>query len=182
MLLVMSGEPLALRGDQVTLRSLQPGDRERMREMLAEPEVAERWLGTNTPDRLLDELYEASDHTPFSILAGDEVIGYIQYSEETDADYRHAGIDLFLGSAWHGRGLGRDALRTLVRHLIRDRAHHRITIDPAASNERAIRAYRAVGFREVGLMRDYERGRDGTWHDGLLMDLLAGEFEAGDDG
>jgi aminoglycoside 6'-N-acetyltransferase len=28
-------------------------------------------------------------------------------------------------------------------------------------------------------MRDYERGPDGTWHDGLLMDLLAREFDEG---
>jgi aminoglycoside 6'-N-acetyltransferase len=28
----------------------------------------------------------------------------------------------------------------------------------------------------VGVMRAYERGDDGTWHDGLLMDLLAGEL------
>jgi len=28
-------------------------------------------------------------------------------------------------------------------------------------------------------MRDYELGADGTWHDGLLMDLLATEFVAG---
>jgi aminoglycoside 6'-N-acetyltransferase len=26
------------------------------------------------------------------------------------------------------------------------------------------------------VLRDYERGPDGTWHDGLLMDLLAGEL------
>jgi hypothetical protein len=30
-------------------------------------------------------------------------------------------------------------------------------------------------------MRKYERGRGGTWHDGLLMDLLADEFERGRD-
>ena len=34
-----------------------------------------------------------------------------------------------------------------------------------------------VGFCAVGVMRDYERGPDGSWHDGLLMDLLAREFE-----
>jgi RimJ/RimL family protein N-acetyltransferase len=45
----------------------------------------------------------------------------------------------------------------------------------AAGNARAIRAYAAVGFRPVGVLRAYERGADGTWHDGLLMDLLAGE-------
>jgi aminoglycoside 6'-N-acetyltransferase len=77
---------------------------------------------------------------------------------------------------WHGRGLGADAVRRLARHLFEDRGHHRITIDPAAHNERAIRAYRRVGFRPVGVMRRYERGGDGTWHDGLLMDLLPEEL------
>ena len=56
------------------------------------------------------------------------------------------------------------------------RGHHRLTIDPAADNAKAIRSYERVGFRPVGIMRRYERGLDGTWHDGLLMDLLAGEL------
>ena len=43
-------------------------------------------------------------------------------------------------------------------------------------NEHAIRAYARVGFRPVGLMRDYERGPDGTYHDGMLMDLLANDL------
>jgi aminoglycoside 6'-N-acetyltransferase len=100
------------------------------------------------------------------------VIGLIQYWEEPDPDYRHAAIDLFLHPDWHGRGLGTDAIRTLARHLFQDRGHHRLTIDPAAHNQRAIRAYRRVGFRPVGVLRRYERGSDGRWHDGLLMDLL----------
>ena len=33
-----------------------------------------------------------------------------------------------------------------------------------------------VGFKPVGIMRSYERGMDGTFHDGLLMDLLAHEL------
>src|SRR6185295_11085520 len=40
----------------------------------------------------------------------------------------------------------------------------------------AITGYRKVGFRPVGVMRQYERGPEGEWHDGLLMDLLAGEL------
>jgi aminoglycoside 6'-N-acetyltransferase len=68
----------------------------------------------------------------------------------------------------------------LARYLIEERGHHRLTIDPAADNAAAIRAYEKVGFRPVGRMRSYERGPDGTWHDGLLMDLLADELIAGD--
>ena len=104
------------------------------------------------------------------------VAGLIQYSEENEPDYRHAGIDIAVGSRWQGRGIGPDAIRALARHLFEERGHHRLTIDPAAANERAIRAYERVGFRRVGIMRAYERGPDGVWHDGLLMDLLRGEL------
>jgi aminoglycoside 6'-N-acetyltransferase len=65
----------------------------------------------------------------------------------------------------------------LVRHLIFERGHHRLTIDPAADNLAAIRAYERVGFRRVGIMRKYELGPDGSWHDGLLMDMLAEDFQ-----
>ena len=100
----------------------------------------------------------------------------IQFYEELEPKYRHAGIDLFLDPALHGRGLGTEAVRRVVRHLIDERGHHRVTIDPAAANAAAIRTYEKVGFKPVGIMRRYERdpGGDG-WHDGLLMELLAGE-------
>lgn len=58
--------------------------------------------------------------------------------------------------------------------LIDERGHHRITIDPAADNARAIRCNESAGFRAVGVMRAYERRPDGSWRNGLLMDLLAG--------
>ena len=63
----------------------------------------------------------------------------------------------------------------MARWLFDERGHHRLTIDPSAANARAIATYTAVGFRPVGLMREYERGPDGTFHDGLLMDLLRDE-------
>ena len=59
--------------------------------------------------------------------------------------------------AFHGRGIGTEAVRRVVRLLIDERGHHRITIDPAAENAAAIRAYEKVGFRPVGIMRGYER-------------------------
>jgi aminoglycoside 6'-N-acetyltransferase len=106
----------------------------------------------------------------------------IQYHEENEPDYRHAGIDLFLDEAVHGRGLGREAVAVLADHLTRARGHHRLTIDPAADNLRAIACYSAVGFRPVGRLRQYERGSDGSFHDGLLMDALAPEIAAAIDG
>lgn len=121
-------------------------------------------------------LYDDADEVRFVIETGSEVAGLIQYSEENEPDYRHAAIDLFLATEWQGRGIGPDAIRIVARHLLEERGHHRLTIDPAVANERAIRAYEKVGFRRVGVMRGYERGSDGVWHDGLLMDLLRDEL------
>jgi aminoglycoside 6'-N-acetyltransferase len=114
--------------------------------------------------------------TSFVVTHDSEVVGAIQYDEEDNAMYRRAGIDIFLTTSRHGQGLATDAIRTLVRYLFEELGHHRLTIDPAVDNERAIRAYEAVGFRRVGIMRAYERGADGSWHDGLLMDLLVGDM------
>jgi aminoglycoside 6'-N-acetyltransferase len=164
----------ALRGDRVVLREATAADVSGLAAILRAPEVA-RWWGERVEQELHDALEDA-DTTMWVVLEGDDVIGFVQTWEEPDPMYRHAGIDISLHPAWHGRGLGADTVRTVARHLFEDRGHHRITIDPAAANERAIRTYESVGFRTVGIMREYERGADGTWHDGLLMDMLAGEL------
>ena len=112
----------------------------------------------------------------YVILLEGRVVGWIQWWGEEEPDYRHASIDIYVDPAVHGHGVGTDAVRALARHLIVDHGHHRLTIDPAADNAAAIRGYAKVGFRPVGVMRQYERGADGSWHDGLLMDLLADEL------
>ena len=114
--------------------------------------------------------------TAFAIVVDGEVAGLVQCYEEEDPDYRRAGIDLFLGVPWHGRGLGVDVVRTMALRLVRDRGHRRLVIDPAAANERAIRCYSKAGFRPVGVMREHWRDGEGVWRDGLLMDLLAREL------
>ncbi len=163
-----------LEGDGLVLRPIEASDREVLRAILAEPGVA-RWWATSPADAAVDDLFEPG-HLVFVIEVDGAIAGSIQAAEEDDPDYRHASVDLFLGSAFQGHGLGPEAIRVVARHLFEVRGHHRLTIDPAAANRRAIAAYERVGFRPVGILRRYERGRDGTWHDGLLMDLLAGEL------
>lgn len=163
--------PDRLRGERVTLRPLEAADVPRLAKIAAEPEVARWWRGLTEED-LLEKTGADEDGFVFAVELGGEVIGLAQAGEEPDPDYRHASIDLFLATAWHAQGLGADTVRTLARWLFDARGHHRITIDPAAANERAIGAYERVGFRRIGVMRRYERGADGDWHDGLLLDLL----------
>jgi aminoglycoside 6'-N-acetyltransferase len=153
------------------LRPLAAGDAAQLRRIHETPEVARWW---ELPDESFP--FDEPEATRLTIEVDGAVAGMIQFTEEPEPKYRHAGIDLFVDPALHGRGIGTEAVRRVVRHLIDDRGHHRITIDPAATNAAAIRAYEKVGFRPVGVMRRYERDADGKgWHDGLLMELLAGE-------
>ncbi|MET8041597.1 GNAT family protein [Micromonospora sp. NPDC005215] len=162
-----------LRGRAVTLRPATVADVPALAAIRAAPEVRRWWRGgDDLADSVRADLGDDDLHV-YAIEHDDRVVGAIQWHAEPDPDYRHASMDVFLDPAVRGEGLGGDAIRTLARHLIDEYGHHRFTIDPAAANSAAIRAYAKVGFRPVGIMRRYERGEDGRWHDALLMDLLA---------
>jgi hypothetical protein len=49
-------------------------------------------------------------------------------TEEIDPGQRHVDLDIFRSSAHHGRGLGTDALPTVLRHMFEDRGHHGATL------------------------------------------------------
>ena len=160
---------------RLRLRAATPADRPRLDVILGEPSVARWWTAASEAGAAADWL-AGDEAIHFVIEDGGEVIGSIQVEEEPDPDYEYASIDLFLSSAAQGHGLGPEVIRTIARYLLDVRGHHRLTIDPNVANERAIWAYTKVGFRPVGVMRSYERNADGSWHDNLLMDLLAGEL------
>jgi aminoglycoside 6'-N-acetyltransferase len=163
-------------GSRLRLRPGRPGDASQLHTILAEPSVS-RWWGDPDPvPAIEDDLRGGGSSVLLVVEVGGQVAGGIQYHEETDPMYRHAGIDIYLGSRFQGRGAGREAVALLARYLFEQRGHHRITIDPAAANAHAISSYAKVGFRPVGVMRQYERGGDGHFHDGLLMDLLRDEL------
>lgn len=161
-----------LRGRVVTIRPGSPNDAATLQAILAEESVASWWNEPEPADRTLAKLCQLGGPVLLVIEIGGEVAGGIQYHEDQDPTYRQSGIDIFLATRFHGRGAGPEAIGLLARYLFEQRRHHRITIDPAATNTRAIRCYGKAGFQPVGVMRQYERGRDGAFHDGLLMERL----------
>ena len=163
-----------LRGERVALVELRPDHLPALRAIFERPEVADAWPGDNLSR--LDDRMDETDGVGMVVEHDGEVIGFIQYFEELDPNYRYAMIDIVLHPDWCNQGLGTDALRTLARHLFEELGHHRIMIDPRATNARAIASYHKVGFQDVGVMRRYELGNDGRWHDALLMDLLRDEL------
>ena len=158
-----------LRGRAVVLKPLGPDDADALRAIHATPEVA-AWWGQMDDGFPFDE----PQSTRYTIWAGERIAGLVQYGEEDEPDYRAAWIDVFVDPELHGQGVGSDAVATLRDHLIRDRGHHRVTIDPSLDNVAAVRAYEKAGFRRIGVMRRAERAPDGQWRDALFMEYVAG--------
>jgi aminoglycoside 6'-N-acetyltransferase len=157
---------------RLILRPLAKQDEAELRRIHETPDVVLWWDVPAEGFPWTDE----PETTRLTIEVDGAVAGLIQFWEELTPKYRHATIDLFVDPALHGRGVGTEAVRRVVGHLIDERGHHRITIDPSTGNAAAIRSYEKVGFKPVGVMRRYERriGRE-EWRDGLLMELIAGE-------
>ena len=156
-----------LRRDIVVLRPVSFDDAARLRAIRVEPSVREWW------GELEDAFpFEEPETTRFTIWVDDRVAGLVQYGEESEPDYRHAWVDLFVATEFQGRGIGTDAVRTMARHLVEARRHHRITIDPSIENSAAVRSYEKAGFQRVGVMRMAERTPRGGWRDVLFMEQV----------
>ena len=156
-----------IQGERVVLRPIEAGDRAPLKAIRDEPEVIRFW-GRQTAEWPGDD----DSVEEWVIELDGELIGFVQFSEEPDEDYRHADVDILLATRHHDQGLGTDAMRAICAYLIEQRGHHRITLGTWPHNERAIHVYEKLGFRRIGITRMSERGDDGSWHDELLMEYV----------
>jgi aminoglycoside 6'-N-acetyltransferase len=156
--------------DKTSLRPATRDDAAELARVLAEPKVAARWTGY---DRAAVDAWLADPGVEvFAILRAGAVVGGIQAWQVTDPEYPHAGLDLFVSSWVERLGVALAAIRLLSARLFA-KGHHRLVIDPARDNIAARRTYARAGFRTVGRLRGYERGPNGSFHDGVLMDLVS---------
>jgi aminoglycoside 6'-N-acetyltransferase len=158
--------PARLTGDTVVLEPLAPEHHAALLAIHATDGVRE-WWGEPAEGFPEDE----PTSMRYAISVEQEIVGMIQSWEESEPEARHAGIDIFVAPDHHGRGIGADAIRTLVEHLFTAEGHHRITIDPEVANTAAIRCYAKVGFEPVGVVKAAFFIR-GAWQDELLMNLV----------
>jgi RimJ/RimL family protein N-acetyltransferase len=75
-----------------------------------------------------------------------------------------------------GKGFGTEAIHLLLNYGFRQLNLHRIFLFTHTSNTRAQRIYEKIGFKPSGRRRQASFF-EGTYHDLLLYDLLASEFQ-----
>ena len=161
-------------GEGFEVRPPQTGETERLVQLITSDPGASPWWGSDPV--VITRWIADDDVNVLVIVTPSGPIGLITFTEEEDPSYFSASIDIGLLTGTTGRGVGTAALRLLARWLFDVRGHHRITIDPAVANERAVAVYHKVGFKTIGVARQYEASPSGGWHDNLLMDLLADDL------
>jgi RimJ/RimL family protein N-acetyltransferase len=87
-----------------------------------------------------------------------------------------AGIVIGEKDRW-GKGIGTEAMALLLDYAFNLLNLDSVMIGVFDFNERALAAYRRLGFREIGSRRAC-RIIGGQAHDLILLDLLASEFES----
>lgn len=172
-------------GATVLLRSGDPSDAESMlrfrREVLAlcpyvltvPEEVAKLTLDEQ---RASFEKFAADPRSLILLgFAGDELIAASSVIGSDRVKKRHvADFGASIAEPWRGRGLGRIMLETLVAWARANPEILRLTLDVMAENTRARRMYELAGFRECGHERRAYRQPDGSFADGVKMDMWVG--------
>ncbi len=130
-----------VRGRLTTLRSADAGDVDRLVVWHADPDVSRYWDGETFTRAEMEARLARDDVEAWIVQEAGEPVGYLQVHSE--------GLDMFLIPAARGRGLGPDAARAMARHLVDERGRARVTVDPYAWNEDAVRAWERAGFVEV---------------------------------
>jgi diamine N-acetyltransferase len=172
-----------LRGKRVVLRAMEKDDIKRLHELHANVDLALLGDGVWRPEPLaawekeFDKHLEDHDKADFVIEVDGRVIGEIGLHSHMNrrAGVAYLGVGIY-DPEYVGKGYGRDAVTTLLDWSFRILNLRRVALETLATNERAMRAYRACGFVEEGRLREHEYV-DGGYVDIVVMGVLRSEWE-----
>ena len=174
-------QPERIDGPRLTFRPIDERDLPELLRWLSDPDVVEFF---GEPPKGLDEMHRhfiepaVNPVWRFMIEHERRGIGEIQYWHQYPGqEYEwSAGIDIFIGEPEaRDRGLGTEAVRTMLRYLFELKRCHRVTIDPEVGNGRAIRCYEKAGFRFDGVLR-HNAFEHGEYVDTYFMSILEDEW------
>lgn len=175
--------PEEIEGERVVLRRHVPGNLAAFRRWYADPEVARltRYQdGPMRPDEI-ERFFTAralgtdSMAMGIHVRATNRLIGSCAFSQ-LDPDNGSVLFHITIGERdqW-GHGYGTEATALMVDHAFGTLGLHRVALAVFEFNERAIRAYRRVGFRVEGRAREAIR-REGRRWDEIQMSLLVDDW------
>jgi RimJ/RimL family protein N-acetyltransferase len=172
---------VVLRGTRVTLRPMTHADAPALRRWADDADFAwfqwgrspGRWKDDASAREWMD-LFATRNGSLWAIEHAGRAIGQANYRDwRPKAKSAEVGIGIGEPSHW-SKGLGREALGLLLRHLVDDLGAHRVSLHVLAYNDRAIASYRAAGFDVEGIERDAVMTDRGFYADDVAMAHIVG--------
>lgn len=174
-------------GERVTLRPIQAGAADVLRDLLREDAEAARLTGSirRTGDdpfadvtlEAMRAVYEnwssASDRLVLAVIdnaSGARVREVVL--NDWSPDDESCGLRTVIGQAGRGRGPGSEAAALVINHGLRTMGLHRISLEVYDFNPRARHVYEKVGFVHGGTSREALRFDD-EWIDMHYMAIVA---------
>lgn len=178
-----------LPGSRVVLRAPRDSDADDRLALPIDPEEEDmygsswrrEWDGRRFSDR--ERLLAMARRPPqpghywWAVEHNEHCVGSTRLQVNADQHRATFSIGLFVPEL-RGRGLGREITRLVLDWAFGELGAHRVELEVLTGNERAIRCYRACGFREEGIRREAELYPDG-WRDFLQMGVLRAEYQPG---
>ncbi|WP_132058305.1 GNAT family N-acetyltransferase [Halorussus amylolyticus] len=170
-----------LRGDSITLRTVEDEDVEFLRDAINDPDVREglttaKPINAEQEREYFEERISSDEDVHLLVCADGEATGSIGLY---DIDHRmgHCEIGLWLAAEYHGRGYGTEASRLVTDYAFRELRMHRVMARVLAHNDASRRIWEKLGFEQEGVHRD-EAYHDGEYVDVRYYGVLDDEWES----
>lgn len=168
-------------GKKSYLTSVQPGAIEKLRHWRNNPETRKYFRTSREISKPQQENWYKRSQTnqsqfDFEIhdmesgkLVGHTGLYYVDWIS------RKAEFSIYIGDMdFRGKGIGSDALRTLIKYGFEEINLNKIWCE-VYSNNAAVNIYRKIGFIDEGVLRQ-NAFKNGEYVDGLVLSLLKAEW------
>jgi RimJ/RimL family protein N-acetyltransferase len=170
-----------LRGETVTLRTIEENDVAFMRDTINDPAVREGLttaypINAEQEREYFEERISNQEDVSLAVCADGEMTGVIGL-HDLDQRAGNCEVGLWLAPEYHGEGYGTEASRLLTDFAFRELRMHRVTARVLTTNPASARIWQKLGFEEEGVHRD-EAFTGGEYVDMRYFGVLDHEWES----
>ena len=172
-----------LLGDRIRLREIEREDLPNFVKWFNDPEVRRYLLFSNPMSMAKEKDWFESYLKGEDLILGIEcqqngkwtLIGNVGI-HRTNWQHSFTNLGIVIGEKeFWGRGLGTDAIRTIVVHIFNELNLNRVALEVFDFNSRAIKCYEKAGFVHEGIMRQAQF-TNGVYCDIHMMAILREDF------
>ena len=171
---------LTLKGNDIYLRALEPGDLQFLYDLENNPGIWEI-SGTLAPyskkvlksylDNAHRDIYEVKQLRLCICNGNDERIGLIDLFD-FNPNHRRAGVGIIIAEeSERGRGTGAEALNLLMKYAFSILGLRQLYANVGEDNKRSIGLFTRLGFEQAGIKRDWIRSGD-SFKDEIMFQKL----------